>query len=276
MDHYSILGVPRTATPDEIKKAYRKLAMQYHPDRTGGDDKKFKQINEAYETLKDPAKRHQYDNPYNPGFSFNSNQGNPFAGSGSPFDYMFEHNFYPGQTPRNKDIILKAEIDLADTLTGKVLVMQYRLQTGEIETVTIDVPAGAKDGDTINYQGLGDKGNNRYPRGDLKVRIKVKTNKVWLREHNNLITKKSVNVFDLMLGCVIMIKTIDNRTVKLNIPKGTKPGTTFSITDYGIPDLHTKKKGNLYIKIEADIPNIDDQLLLSEIEDIRNKIYTRN
>ena len=272
MDYYSILGIPRTASTDEIKKAYRKKAMQNHPDR-GGDVEMFKRINEAYDTLKDPQKKTQYDNPHDPGYSFRSDNfqnGNPFAGS--PFENMFRQ---PSHTPRNRDIVLEAVIELKDVLLGKVLVMQYRLQTGEIETVTVEVPPGAKTGDTINYQGLGDKGHPRIPRGDLKIRIRVKKHKIWTREDNNLIFKKHINVFDLMLGCVIIIQTLDNKSIRLTIPKGTKPGATFSISGYGIPDLHTKQRGNVYVKIEADIPSIEDDEIITQIQNIRNNLYTK-
>ena len=275
MDYYTILGVPRTATADEIKKAYRKKAMANHPDR-GGNAETFKQINEAYDTLKDPAKKSQYDNPHDPGFSFRSqhfDQGNPFAGT--PFENMFRQQGHPSQTPRNRDIILEARLDLKDVVIGKVLVMQYKLQTGEIETVTVEIPPGAKNGDTINYQGLGDKGHPRLPRGDLQVRIRVKNNKTWIREENNLIIKKSVNVFDLILGCVIIIKTIDDKSIKLNIPRGTKPGAMFSINGYGIPDLHTRQRGNVYVKIEAEIPSINNDDIIKEIQSIRDKLYTK-
>lgn len=275
MDHYSILGVPRTATPEEIKQAYKKKVKEHHPDR-GGDEELFKRINEAYEILSNSDKRSAYDNP-NPGFSFNSQdfgQGfNPFGNN--PFSDVFNQQFGFNRTPRNRDITLAANLDLADVITGKSLIMQYKLNSSRLETVTVDVPPGAKHGDTIRYQGLGDDGNGRHPRGDLLVRIKVNKKKDWERDGNNLITRKTINVFDLMLGCAILIVTLDDKKVNLKIPKGTRPGQIFSINGYGVPDLNTRQRGNLYVEIQAEIPKLEDEAVLKEIETIRNKLYTR-
>ena len=271
MDYYSILGVPKNASEADLKKAYKKASMQHHPDR-GGDEAKFKQINEAYSTLKDPAKRQQYDNPQ-PQFNFNSRDfthgQNPFAGS--PFEDLFRQ---PGQsrTPRNKDIRLAATIDLKDVLTGKSLVMQYKLNSGRLETVTVEIPPGAKHGDTIKFHELGDDGHPRYPRGDLDVRIKVSKQRNWERDNNNLITKKSVNIIDLLLGCAIIVNTLDEKQVKLKIPKGTQPGQIFSITGYGVPDINTGRRGNLYVNISAEMPIINDPKIIEQLENIKNTI----
>jgi DnaJ-class molecular chaperone len=275
MDHYSILGVPKTATPEEIKQAYKKKVKEHHPDR-GGDEEHFKRINEAYEILSNSDKRTVYDNP-NPGFNFTSQdfgQGfNPFANS--PFGDVFGQQFGFNRTPRNRDITLAASLDLADVITGKSLIMQYTLNSSKLETVTVDVPAGAKHGDTIRYQGLGDDGHGRYPRGDLLVKIKVNKKKDWERDGNNLITRRTINVFDLMLGCAILVITLDGKTVNLKIPKGTRSGQIFSINGYGVPDLNTKQRGNLYVEIQAEIPKLDDEAILKEIETLRNKLYTK-
>jgi DnaJ-class molecular chaperone len=270
MDHYSTLGVPRTASPEEIKIAYRKLAMKHHPDR-GGDHNTIAKINEAYETLSDPAKKQNYDVPQHQGFNFNSSQ---FHG-GNPFEDVFSQFGMRGM-PRNKDLTLLARVDLKDVLIGKNLVASYRLSTGKQETVEIDVPAGARDGDTVRYTGLGDDGNPRFPRGDLYVKIKVDNVKDWRREDNNLYTKKQVNLFDILLGCAILIETLDDRTVQLTIPKGTKPGTTFSITDYGIPDLHTRRKGNMFVQIEPIIPDMTNTVLYSKLQELNELITKEN
>ena len=272
MDYYSILGIPRNASPEEIKKAYRKLAMANHPDRTGGDDAKFKQINEAYATLSDSEKRDTYDHPHkaNP-FNNQQQRQNPFG------DQIFEHMFGRGfaqqrQTPRNKDITVQARIDLNDVLTGKNLIIQYQLSTGRLETVTVEVPPGAKHGDTIQYEGLGDEGRPRLPRGHLQVRIVVNKLKNWERDNDNLIVKKTVNVFDLLLGCVIIITTLDNKKLEIKIPQGTQTGTTFSIPKYGVPNMRSGQRGNLYVTVDTVIPKITDEDLLSKIEDIKKEL----
>ena len=168
MDYYSILGVNRDASDTELKSAYKKASMQHHPDR-GGDEEQFKKVNEAYATLKDPSKRQMYDQygtadpqqagPQGFNFNFDSSNfagGNPFAGT--PFDDMFAgHPFgRTRQQPRNQDMRIVTNIDLRDVVTGKSLVAQVQLGSGRVETINIDIRPGAKDGDTIKYEGLGD------------------------------------------------------------------------------------------------------------------------
>lgn len=266
MDYYNILEVSRTASLDEIKQAYKKKVKQHHPD-IGGDPEKFKQINEAYEILSNTDKRRLYDNPQ-PNFNFRSQNFNQ-----ENFDHIFEQfGFSRHSRPKNKDITLLAEIELSDVFTGKELIIQYRLKSGELETVTVNIPAGAKDGDTIRYEYLGDDFNKNFKRGDLHVKIKVKSLKGWVRDGNNIMTKKSVNALDLMLGCAILVETLDNRKVMLNVPRGTPSNKIFSITEYGLPDLRTGKKGNLYIQIQVDIPMIEDTEVLNNLTEIRNKL----
>ena len=273
MDYYSILGVPRTASEADLKKAYKKASMQHHPDR-GGNAEKFKEVSEAYTTLKDPQKRQQYDNPQPQGFGRND-----FGGMGGFEDVMrnagFGHGFAQQQrqhTPRNRDIPIQADIHLSDVLTGKTLIIQYQLSNGSIETVNVDVPSGAKHGDTIQYEGLGDVGHPRYPRGNLHVKIRVIKNRSWQRDQDNLFTKKPINVFDLLLGCVIIITTLDNKKLELKIPQGTKPGAKFSIPGYGLPNMQTRHRGVLFVEIAIEIPIITDPAILVKIQQLKNEI----
>lgn len=277
MDHYSILGVPKTATPEEIKQAYKKKVKEHHPDR-GGDEEHFKRINEAYEILSNSDKRSVYDNPQpQNNFNFKSShfeQPWPFAGSG--FDHMF-NNFGNQQKrrPKNRDIMLTASINLKEAYTGKNLIINYTLQSNKNQTVEVSIPAGAKNGDTIKYEGLGDDGHHKFDRGDLFIKIYVNDIPNWTRDGDNIITKKVVNVFDLLLGCAIVIRTLDDRTVKLNIPKGTTPGKIMSINGYGLPNINNGKRGNLYIRIETEIPKIENETMLSQIQYIRDQTYTK-
>ena len=277
MDYYSTLGVSKNASDKELKQAYKKASMQHHPDR-GGDEAKFKQINEAYSTLKDPQKRGMYDHQQNGGgqaFNFNtSNMGGfeeAMRQANAQYGNMFGQGFAT-RTPRNQDIHVRADITLADVITGKSVVIQYRTQTGRIETVTVDIPRGAKHGDTVRYQGLGDDGHPRYPRGDLHVKINVKKITNWERDKDNLITKNVINVFDLLLGCVIIVKTLEGKQVKVTIPKGTRIGQVFSVPGYGVPNLQTGRRGNLYVEVDANIPVINDEVILQELTNLKNKI----
>ena len=277
MDFYNILGVARNASPEEIKKSYKRLSMKHHPDR-GGNNDDFIKVQQAYEILSNSDKRNAYDHPQPTGFGPNGFQGTggfeeAMRQANAQYGNFFGQGFrQPGQTPRNRDITVQADIDLVDVLTGKNVIIQYRLQTGEIETITADIPKGAKHGDTIQYEGLGDKGNPRYPRGNLQVRIKVKKSRAWLREQDNLFTKRVVNIFDLLTGCVIIITTLDKKQLELKIPQGTKPGVKFSIPGYGMPNLQTGNRGALYITVEAEMPKITDISILEKIEKLRNEI----
>jgi|SaaInlV_125m_DNA_1040241.scaffolds.fasta_scaffold11891_4 curved DNA-binding protein len=291
MDYYSTLGVSKNASDKELKQAYKKASMQHHPDR-GGDEAKFKQINEAYSTLKDPQKRGMYDHQQNGGgqaFNFNQqNQsgfeevmrqanaqyggGNPFGGS--PFQDIFgkQHHQHQSRTPRNRDITLEAKIELSDVLTGKNLIIQYALSNRNLETVNVEVPAGAREGDTINYQGLGDNGDPRFPRGDLHVKIRVRKHSNWARDGDNLIAKIGTNLFDFLTGGVIIVKTLDSKEIKVSIPQGTHPGQVFNIPGYGIPNLRTGKRGNVYVTVNANIPKITDTHLLNKIAQLKNEL----
>jgi curved DNA-binding protein len=268
MDYYSILGINRNATPEEIKKAYRRLAMANHPDR-GGDEAKFKQITEAYEILSNSDKRSAYDNPQQQ-WQANNNPPN--------FDDIFGTFFGNGfsqqrrQPQGNRDITIAAKITLADVLQGKSLIAAYRLNSGREESVHINIPPGANHGDTINYQGLGDDSNHKFPRGNLYVKIQVEKHTDWVRDNLDLITKRAVNVLDLLLGTTIQIKTLDNKDLSVNIPKGTNPGANFSIRGYGIPHIKNGKKGNIYIHIGAVVPKIDNQDYIEKIQEIKNGI----
>jgi curved DNA-binding protein len=263
MDYYSILGVDRNADQNQIKQAYRTLVKQHHPDR-GGDAEKFKRINEAYETLKDPATRQQYDNPQ-PQFDGN------FAGH--PFEDIFASMFrQPRRQMRNRDIRIRVDIDLKDCLTGKTLVVSYMLGNGEQSDITIEIPPGIKTNDAIRYQGLGDNTVSQLPRGDLHAIINVTNPRGWFRDNNDLIINKNVNVLDLLTGCAIIVETLEGGKVSLNIPIGTKPDTTFSIKGYGLPDVNNGARGNLYVKIKADVPKISDSNIIVQLRQIKKQL----
>lgn len=238
--------------------------MEHHPDK-GGDVSKFQEITNAYETLSDPNKKAQYDNPQarQHNFGMHPNGFNPFE------DIFSQFNMHV-RTPKNRDLNVIAKIDLKDVMNGKKLIVSYRLRSGKQETVELDIPVGARDNDTVRYNGLGDDGDPRFPRGDLYVKIRVLDLVDWKRDGNNLYTKKQIDLFDIMLGCVIMIETLDNKTVQLTIPKGTKPGTTFSIPDYGIPDLHTKRRGKIFVQVDVSMPDMSNDLIYQKITELNN------
>lgn len=272
MDYYSILGVPRTASQDEIKRAYRKLAMQHHPDK-GGNEETFKQINEAYDTLGDAQKRAAYDNPQ-PRFTSDNFSGGPFGQN--PFNDIFSHMFgqhraHNQSRPRNSDVRIGVQLNFEEILTGKKIIVTYRLRNGQEETVNLDIPAGAKDGDNIKFSGLGD---NSLPvaRGDLYVIIQIAGKPNWGRSGNDLSTKIKVDCLKMIVGSRVAVNTLDGKTLELNIPAGTKNGTTFSANGYGVPDIRTGQRGKLLITVEAEITKNLSEESINKIKEVINGI----
>jgi DnaJ-class molecular chaperone len=266
MDYYSILGVSKQASQDEIKKAYRKSAMANHPDRTGGDDTQFKRINEAYETLKDPSKRQTYDNP-KPQADVNMNSQN--------MNDIFGQFFRQAQRPRrNQDVTINVRITLNDVMTGKDIVGRYRLSTGREEIATIRLPAGVESGIIMRYQGLGDDAVRQLPRGDLNVQIIVENHPDFVRDRSHIRTKCSINVLQLILGTSVIIKDLAGKDINVRIPPGTNPGTILSIAGHGLPDINGRRNGNLYLEIKGTTPNIQDWETLDIIRKINDGTST--
>ena len=265
MDYYSTLGVAKNASIKELKSAYKKASMKHHPDR-GGDEAKFKEINEAYSTLKDPAKRQQYDNPQP---QYNQQQ------QRHPFEDMFNQFNFHQQTrrqPRNRDVNIEYKISFEEVFTGKTFNIQYRLPSGQIETLDAAVPPGIKHNDSVRFAEKGDNSMPHLQRGSLILNIKVQPHVVWTRDNDNIITTKKVSVFDLILGTSLDITTPIGRQFSLKIPKGTKNGTVFSISGSGVPNVNTRVTGNAHIKIEAIIPIIDNEIILQKIKEIKDEI----
>ena len=263
MDYYSILGVPRNASEKELKQAYKKMSMRHHPDR-GGDEAKFKEVNEAYSTLKDPVKRRQYDNPQ-PQYNFNTgNMG------GHPFEDMFRRQ--SRRQRRNHDVTINISLDLLDVMYGKELTTRYQVPSGKIKEANIDIPPGVDDGLGIRFRGLGDDAIPNVPPGDLIIRARIRQPANWKRSGNDLRTKVSISVFDCLLGGSVEIRTIDDKRFKINIPKGTQSGAIFSIPNHGIPNLETGTRGNIFVEINAQMPKIENEMILKELERIRHAL----
>jgi curved DNA-binding protein len=270
-DYYSILEVPRNASDIDIKNAFKKKAMTHHPDR-GGNEDAFKQINEAYDTLKDPQKKSMYDQF---GTSDPRQQHQPrgqqyhFHGDINVediFDQMFSQRqgspfFGRGFNQRqNQNITIAADIELEDIITGKSFIATFRLGNGQEQTVNIDIPRGVRPGDTINFRGMG--GNEFFPgrqAGDLHVKIRVKKHAIYDVNGLDLYVNKNVDVIDLIQGTSIAVETIHSKKLNVQIPAGSNPGTTFSIHEQGLPDHRSGQTGSLFIKINGVTPDINDK-----------------
>jgi DnaJ-class molecular chaperone len=250
MDYYKILGLARGASADEIKKAYRSLAMKHHPDR-GGSEAQFKDIATAYDILSDPTKKQRIDMGQDPAGSHPG-----FGGGGfNPFDF-FHSGFGGGfqQAPRNSSLSIHIEVTLEDVCTGKSIDAELAYPSGQKKTIKLEVPVGIHHGQQIRYQGMGDDSVNGVPVGDLIVNISVRPHRVFRREGDALSVEKTISVWDALLGTYIQIITLDGRTLNLTIPPGTQPETVLSCNGEGLPNMQTKRRGNLLIKIKIKIP----------------------
>ena len=171
-DYYQTLGLNKGASEDDIKSAYRKLAMKHHPDR-GGDPKIFQDVQEAYNTLGDRAKRAEYDNPQPQGF----HHAGPFANSpNADFDTLFRFfgdgfgPFFRGANlPKNRNIQLQATVTLEDAFAGKELVVNIRLPSGKEQIVNVKIPPGVQDSTNLRLAGMGDDSFQQAPPGDVIV-----------------------------------------------------------------------------------------------------------
>jgi DnaJ-class molecular chaperone len=277
MDYYSTLGLKRGASDADIKKAYRSMAMKHHPDR-GGDEKKFKEISQAYDFLSDPEKRRMIDAGMDP------NQQGGFRQQGSPFEFHFgtgnmddlfgNFGFGFGQRPmrRNKTLSINVEITLEDVLAGKDINAEIGIPGGRQKVINIQIPPGIEHGQQIRYEGMGDNSIPDVRAGDLIVNVLIRNHATFKREGTSLIIEKQVNVWDALLGTSIIIETLDQKTLNINIPAGTQPDTVMSCRGEGLPHMRTRQRGNLLIKIKVVVPK---ELTISQkqmIEQIRNGI----
>ena len=257
MDYYNTLGISKSASEADIKTAYRKMAMKHHPDR-GGDEKKFKEVTEAYETLSDPQKKQMLDMGVDPNAQHTSYR------QGSPFEFHFNtgnfedvfSNFGFGGRPvrKNKTLNVNIEVTLEDILKGRVIDAEIGIPSGSKRLVNIEVPPGIENGQQIRYRGMGEHTLKDVAPGDLIVNVFVKEHPIFQRQGDMLMIKKFISPWDAMLGSDITIETIDKKTLTIGIPAGTQPDTVLSCRGEGLTNMRTKVRGNLLIKIQIEIP----------------------
>lgn len=277
MDYYATLGLKRNASDAEIKKAYRSLAMKYHPDR-GGDEKRFKEISQAYEFLSDPAKKQIIDMGGDP----NSQPGMGGFGQ-SPFEFHFNSanindlfgNFGFGgfgrqPMKRNRTLNVNVEIDLEDVLTGKDISAEISIP-GKNKLITIQIPPGIEHGQQIRYEGMGDDSIQGLRPGDLLVNVYVRHHNMFRREGTSLIVDKEISVWEAMLGTTLEIQTLDNKTLSISIPRGTQPETVLSCKGEGLPNMRTRQRGNLLLKIKVVVPKNLSNNLIQKISEIQRE-----
>ena len=256
MDHYAVLGVTKNATPDEIKKAYRKLASQHHPDK-GGDTAKFQQIQEAYAVLSDPEKKAQYDNPapqgFPGGFSFNMGPGMDFN---DIFGQMFAQNGGTPFGPRSSRQIMRTQlrVSLLDAYTGGNQILKINTQQG-LKVIDITIPKGVQSGQQIRYDHV-------LPGATLLIEFVVMPNLKYERQGDNLYSNQTVNVLDLIVGTKFDFVTISNKIVSVNVPPKTQPYIQLKLTGQGMPISDSGHYGDQLILLKPFIPdNISDDIV---------------
>lgn len=272
MDYYNLLGVSRSASDKELKTAFKKKAMEHHPDK-GGDPEVFKQINEAYQSLSDPQKRQMYDQfgTTEPQQQSGPNDFHYRAGPGG-FDIndLFGQFGFGARQMRNRDITIGCRISIDEVFTGKTVLANYRLANGREQTVEIKIPVGVRQGDKIRYSGMGQHDIQQVPPGDLFVQIEIQDGNNFLVDGLDLVTSRKVSVLKLITGTTITLNIPGGSSVELKIKPGTQPSTTMRITGRGLPS-RTGGQGNILIKIIGVTPTSLDKSDTQQIEYIDKK-----
>ena len=277
-DYYEILGVGKNASDDEIKKAYRKLAVKYHPDKNPGDkeaEAKFKEINEAHDVLADKQKRARYDQFGHAGVG--GAGGNPFSGGGAAgnpfggFDFngqMFNFDFGGGgglddilgslfgfgnagqrRPRRGADYQAAVVLTFEEAIFGTTKTVE--VNGGELK---VKIPAGIDDGMSIRLRGKGGKAPTKDGEdGDLYVRVKVKPHKHLTREGAIILSEEKIDMVDAALGCEIEVETVDG-TVTMRVPAGTQSGTPFKLSGHGVPFRADGDRGPHIVTVVVETP----------------------
>ncbi|MDP2629254.1 MAG: DnaJ C-terminal domain-containing protein [Candidatus Harrisonbacteria bacterium] len=269
MDYYKILGVEKNASDEEIKKAYRKLAHQYHPDKASGDSQRFKQVSEAYQVLSNKEKRAQYDQfgstfegagPGFGGFDFSNMDFNGFDFSNfSDLNDLFESFFGVGRARREErrrgaDMQVVIQISLREAYEGSTKKIQYRTYKGESREASVEIPAGIDSGHTLRIKGQGEKGEEGKVAGDLYVQVQIMPDRDFSRRGSDLIVKKEISLIEVLLSKKIEIPTISGEKVSVVIPPGFDVAAPLKIPGRGMPHLHGSGFGDLYVKLSAKAP----------------------
>lgn len=284
IDYYKILEVDKNASPEDIKKAYRKLARKYHPDLNPNDksaEAKFKQVNEANEVLSDPEKRKKYDQ-YGKDWKHaeefekaGQRQSRPRGQASSKaysghyteedFSDFFSSMFGGGggfqssgkENLKYKGADYKAELHLR---LSDVYQTQKQTLTVNGKNIRLTISAGVEDGQTIKIRGYGGEGMNGGPSGDLYVKFVIKNDTGFIREGNDLYVKVNVDLYTAILGGEITVPTMDGK-VKLKLSPGTQSDTKVRLKGKGFPVYKEEGKfGDLYVTYKVEIPkNITEQ-----------------
>lgn len=272
-DYYQLLGLKKGASAEEIKRAYRKLAVKYHPDKNPGDkaaEEKFKEINEAYAVLSDPKKKAQYDQFGSAGFHERFTQEDIFRGFdvGDLFkDAGFDTNdifsrifgggfkqggFGYGGRRRGEDFTMELAVSFREAYTGCEKRIAF-MREGKREELSVKVPAGADTGARLRIHGKGGESATGGPPGDLYLTVKVGSDPHFDREGNDIIVERQIRFTEAALGTSLEVATLEG-TKRIKLPPGIQPGTKIRLAGLGFPHLGRSGRGDFYVRVGVKVP----------------------
>lgn len=268
-DYYEVLGVKKDASADDIKKAYRKLAMKYHPDKNPDDknaEEKFKEISEAYAVLSDAEKRKEYDAYGSEGFSRKFSEEDifrgfdindlfrefGFGGGSSTFNFGGGGRYQP-QPHRGNDYEYDLSISVAEAYNG--IKRELNLNLGSsVKKVSVNIPAGIDEGQKLRLKGEGGPGAHGGPNGDLFVKIRIASSSKFYLEGRDIVTAQEIKLTEALLGTSIHVTDAAGKKLDLKVPAGTKHGTKLRLKGKGLPALKKFVGGDLLVKINVAMP----------------------
>jgi len=282
-NYYKILGVNKNASDENIKKSYRKLAMKYHPDHAKGNksaEEKFKKISEAYAVLSDKEKRKQYDTFGSTGFhrrysqedifrgfdfndilrEFGFGDAGPFSSGRSGIRFSFGNESPFGGYRRQQqaqqkgtDLVYELPLTLQEVATGTDKTVSFQHQ-GQTKKITVKIPKGMISGKKLRLAGEGEPSPFGGPRGDLYIQAKVLKDPVYEAKGHDLYINQDIRLSEAILGSNISVPTINGKKLSLKIPPGTKHKTKMRLPGHGLPRMHGKNQGDLYVRIHVNSP----------------------
>ncbi len=252
MDPYSVLGVDKKSSQDDIKKAYRKLAKEYHPDKNDGNDERFKEVASAYEILGDSNSRNQYDNQSQYQDFF---KGNDRHNMSDIFDQMFGGAFSGRSNSKGTDILMDMQVSFNEAYYG--CSKEFSLNGDKIK---MNFKPGLKSGQRFKLRERGQphQFNSNLPNGDLIIKVHVLHDAQWIIQDNDIWIEVSMPWFDIMLGTKIQVNTPAGQ-IFINVPRNSYPDKTLRIKDRGYPIYGSERKGALLCKLKATYPDLNEE-----------------
>jgi molecular chaperone DnaJ len=279
-DYYEVLGVNKNATPEELKKSFKRLAIKYHPDKNPGNqeaEEKFKEAAEAYEVLSDASKRTTYDQFGHQGVNNNYGQSgfqdvnindifNNFFGD-EIFGDIFGDIFGGRGTrrpPKGRNLQISIDLNLNEAVFGKTV--ELKLPTSS-KKVSVNIPPGVDSGNKIRLSGEGEKSQYGGDSGDLFIVVNILKHKFLEREGNHLYCEVPIRIDQAMFGDEIEVPTL-TKTVLLKVPPETQTGKVFKLKDLGAGSLHGSGTGDLFVRVVVETPTGIDSKYKEKFVDV--------